>query len=246
MESHNTYIIRENVALTEAVFRMTLQGSTERIVRAGQFVNIALPGRFLRRPISVCDYDDNSITLIYKILGLGTAQMSTMQPGTTLDVLTGLGNGFNTDVPCRQPLLVSGGVGLPPLYGLTKRLLQCGKQPHLVMGFNTANDIFYLDEFRNLGLDVYVATIDGSSGFKGLVTDAIAAASLSFDYLYACGPLLMLRALSRFEVDGQLSLEQRMGCGFGACMGCSVETTHGYKRICTEGPVLQKNEIIWK
>ena len=199
---------------------------------------------FLRRPISVCDYDADSITLIYKVVGEGTAQLSGMRPGERLDLLTGLGNGFSTDCDARRPLLVGGGVGVPPLYGLAKALRAAGKPVQVVLGFNTAAELFYDEEFRALGCGVSVATADGSCGVRGFVTDALAG--LDFDYFYACGPLPMLRALSAATAcDGQLSFEERMGCGFGACMGCSCKTLTGGKRICKEGPVLMKNEIIW-
>lgn len=244
MYRNDIYTILENAPLTDAVRRMRLEGDTRWIVRPGQFVNIALEGRFLRRPISVCDYDERSIVLIYKVVGEGTAQMSRMRPGERLDLLTGLGNGFATDNDARRPLLVGGGVGVPPLYNLAKRLLAAGKPVQAVLGFNTAAEVFYADEFRALGCSVTVATADGSRGVKGFVTDALAG--LDFDYFYACGPLPMLRALSQATAcDGQLSFEERMGCGFGACMGCSCRTLTGGKRICKEGPVLRKGEIIW-
>lgn len=244
MYRNDIYTILENAPLTDAVRRMRLEGDTQWIVRPGQFVNIALEGRFLRRPISVCDYDERSIVLIYKVVGEGTAQMSRMRPGERLDLLTGLGNGFATDNDARRPLLVGGGVGVPPLYNLAKRLLAAGKPVQAVLGFNTAAEVFYADEFRALGCSVTIATADGSRGVKGFVTDALAG--LDFDYFYACGPLPMLRALSQATAcDGQLSFEERMGCGFGACMGCSCRTLTGGKRICKEGPVLRKGEILW-
>ncbi|WP_304582596.1 dihydroorotate dehydrogenase electron transfer subunit [uncultured Alistipes sp.] len=244
MYKQGIYTVLTNEPLTASVHRMRLGGDTQWIVRPGQFVNIALEGRYLRRPISVCDYDAATLTLIYKVVGEGTAQMARMEPGGQLDLLTGLGNGFATDNDARRPLLVGGGVGVPPLYNLAKVLLAAGKPVQVVLGFNTAAEVFYAGEFRALGCSVTVATADGSAGVKGFVTDALAG--LDFDYFYACGPLPMLRALSQATAcDGQLSFEERMGCGFGACMGCSCKTLTGSKRICKEGPVLMKNEILW-
>ena len=244
MYKQGIYTVLSNEPLTASVHRMRLGGDTQWIVRPGQFVNIALEGRYLRRPISVCDYDAATLTLIYKVVGEGTAQMARMEPGGQLDLLTGLGNGFATDNDARWPLLVGGGVGVPPLYNLAKVLLAAGKPVQIVLGFNTAAEVFYAGEFRALGCSVTVATADGSAGVKGFVTDALVG--LDFDYFYACGPLPMLRALSQAAAcDGQLSFEERMGCGFGACMGCSCKTLTGSKRICKEGPVLMKNEILW-
>ncbi len=244
MYKQGIYTVLTNEPLTASVHRMRLGGDTQWIVRPGQFVNIALEGRYLRRPISVCDYDAATLTLIYKVVGEGTAQMARMEPGGQLDLLTGLGNGFATDNDARRPLLVGGGVGVPPLYNLAKVLLAAGKPVQIVLGFNTAAEVFYAGEFRALGCSVTVATADGSAGVKGFVTDALAG--LDFDYFYACGPLPMLRALSQATAcDGQLSFEERMGCGFGACMGCSCKTLTGSKRICKEGPVMSKGEILW-
>lgn len=246
MYKNAIYTVLSNEPLTDAVWRMVLEGDTQWITAPGQFVNIALEGRYLRRPISVCDYDERTITLIYKVVGEGTAQMSRMAPGVRLDLLTGLGNGFSTDADTRRPLLVGGGVGVPPLYNLARRLLAEGRTVQVVLGFNTAAEVFYADEFRALGCDVTVATADGSAGVRGFVTTAIAERGLDFDYFYACGPLPMLRALcAAVEQPGELSFEERMGCGFGACMGCSCKTLTGGKRICKEGPVLKKEEIIW-
>jgi len=247
MYKRGIYKILRNEPLTAAVWRMVLAGDTQWITRPGQFVDIALEGRYLRRPISVCDCDDRSLTLIYKVVGEGTAQMSRMAPGRELDLLTGLGNGFDTSVASQRPLLVGGGVGVPPLYLLARRLLAEGRQVAVVLGFNTASEVFYADEFRALGCAVHVATADGSMGIRGFVTTALAAAGIEFDYFYACGPLPMLRALSDAtgDVSGQISFEERMGCGFGGCMGCSCKTKYGNKRICREGPVLTKEEVIW-
>lgn len=246
MYKNAIYTVLSNEPLTGSVWRMILGGDTQWITAPGQFVNIALEGRYLRRPISVCDYDERTITLIYKVVGDGTAQMSRMAPGVRIDLLTGLGNGFSTDADTRRPLLVGGGVGVPPLYNLARRLLAEGREVQVVLGFNTAAEVFYADEFRALGCDVTVATADGSAGVAGFVTTAIAARGLDFDYFYACGPLPMLRALCQaVEQPGELSFEERMGCGFDACMGCSCRTLTGGKRICKEGPVLKKEEIIW-
>lgn len=246
MYKQSIYKITSNLRLTSSVWQMVLEGDTQWITAPGQFVNIALDGHYLRRPISVCDYDRTTLTLIYKVVGAGTEQMVHMQPGEKLDLLTGLGNGFDLHNDARRPLLVGGGVGVPPLYRLAKELLAAGRKVCVVLGFNSADEIFYADEFRTLGCEVYLSTVDGSAGQKGFVTDAIAANVADFDYFYACGPLPMLRALCEvLPQEGQLSLEERMGCGFGACMGCSCKTTAGSKRICKEGPVLKKEEIVW-
>lgn len=246
MYKKGIYEIRSNEPLTGAVWRMVLEGDTQWITAPGQFVNIALEGRYLRRPISVCDYDAGTLTLVYKVVGGGTEQMSRMRPGQRLDLLTGLGNGFMLRDEVRRPLLVGGGVGVPPLYNLARRLLAAGRPVTVVLGFNTASEVFYAEEFRALGCEVILATADGSAGIRGFVTTAIDAARPDFDYFYACGPLPMLRALAEaVPQQGQLSFEERMGCGFGACMGCSCKTKYGNKRICKEGPVLEKGEIVW-
>lgn len=246
MYKRNIYRILTNEPLTASVRRMVLEGDTQYLTAPGQFVNIALQGRYLRRPISVCDWDARTMTLIYKIVGDGTEQMGRMRAGDTLDLLTGLGNGFRIDTASKRPLLVGGGVGVPPLYRLARELVAAGKRVSVVLGFNTAAEVFYADEFRALGTDVFVATADGSLGTRGFVTAAIAENGIDCDYFYACGPLPMLRALcDATTADGQLSFEERMGCGFGGCMGCSCKTAEGTKRICKEGPVLSKGEIIW-
>ena len=238
--------IESNRPLTEQVFEMRLRGDATAIRRAGQFVNIAVEGLFLRRPISVCDFTDDTLTLIYKVVGEGTARMAKMLAGERLDILTGLGNGFDADRTTTKALLVGGGVGVPPLYRLTKDLVARGKEVTAVLGFNRADEIFYAHEFAAAGAKVIIATADGSVGTKGFVTDAIRENGVEFDYFYACGPLPMLRALcDATAADGELSFEERMGCGFGACMGCSCKTHNGNKRICKEGPVLRKDEIIW-
>lgn len=244
MYKKGIYEIASNEPLTDSVWRMVLTGDTQYLTAPGQFVNIAVEGCYLRRPISVCDYDEKSITLIYKVVGRGTEIMSRMQQGETLDVLTGLGNGFSTAATTECPVLVGGGVGVPPLYNLAKKLHAAGKKVQVVLGFNRADEIFYADEFRALGVDVLIATVDGSVGVKGFVTDAMK--QISFDYVYTCGPLPMLKAIyAATECDGEYSFEERMGCGFGACMGCSCQTTKGSKRICKEGPVLKRDEIIF-
>ena len=246
MYKKDIYTIQSNEPLTPAVYRMVLEGDTQYVTRSGQFINIELEGKFLRRPISVSDYDATTITIIYKVVGRGTEQMRAMTAGQKLDILTGLGNGFSTDNKAERPLLVGGGVGVPPLYNLAKRLLSEGKRPTVVLGFNTKEEVFYEEEFKALGVDVFIATADGSMGIKGFVTDAIREAAIEFDYLYTCGPLPMLKALyDNTSVDGEYSFEERMGCGFGACMGCSCKTKYGNKRICKDGPVLKREEIIW-
>lgn len=243
MYKQNKYEIIENKALTQDVFRMILKGDTQYITAPGQFINIALEGKFLRRPISVCDYDENTITIIYKVVGEGTSSMKLFKPGKVLDVLTGLGNGYDIS-KSTKPLLIGGGVGVPPMYNLAKALINAGQKPVVVLGFNTKSEIFYEEEFKALGCDTYVTTADGSYGIKGFVTDAIN--SLDYDYFYTCGPLPMFKAVyNATKTSGQFSFEERMGCGFGACMGCSCKTKYGNKRICKDGPVLVKEEIIW-
>ena len=235
--------IKENRALTQTVYLMKLKGDTSCITAPGQFVNVQLDGLFLRRPISVCDLNGEELTLIYKVVGEGTAKMSAMTGGT-LDLLTGLGNGYDTAKSGDAPLLIGGGVGVPPLYLLCKKLVEQGKKPTVILGFNTKDEVFYEEEFLALGVSVYVTTVDGSYGTRGFVTNAMD--DLSYTYVYTCGPEPMLRAVYHKSVSsGQFSFEERMGCGFGACMGCSCKTKYGNKRICKDGPVLEKEEIIW-
>lgn len=238
--------VTKNEALTPLIYKMQFAGDVSGVTRAGQFVEIALDGLYLRRPISVCNYDDGELTIIYKVVGKGTDLMSQMAEGTQLDVLTGLGNGFDTEHDCAKPLLVGGGVGVPPLYRLTRDLIARGKEVTVVLGFNTESEIFYAEEFAALGAKVILATADGSVGVKGFVTDAIRESGVEADYFYSCGPLPMLKALcNSLEISGEVSLEERMGCGFGICMGCSIQTTKGAKRVCKDGPVFKKEEVIW-
>lgn len=239
------YTVCSNEPLARQVFRMRLLGETSAITAPGQFVDLALPGFFLRRPISICDYDADGLTIIYKVVGKGTAALSRLAPGAELDALSGLGNGFDTQKSGKSPLLIGGGVGVPPLYALAKRLLAEGKCPTAILGFNKADEVFYAGEFENLGVRTIVCTADGSVGVRGFVTDAIATLS-GYSFYYACGPEPMLRAVHALcPCGGQLSFEERMGCGFGACMGCSCKTKYGNKRICKDGPVLDKEEIVW-
>ena len=236
--------ILQNIALTDSVFQMTLQGDTSAITAPGQFVNIQLEGKFLRRPISVCNVEGDRLTIIYKTVGKGTAQMAAMQQGK-LDLLTGLGNGYDLSKAGENPVLIGGGVGVPPMYLLCRKLQEMGKKVTVILGFNTKSEIFYEEEFKALGADVIVTTVDGSYGIQGFVTDGLK--NLSYSYFYACGPEPMLKAIYRASsTSGQLSFEKRMGCGFGACMGCSCKTITGYKRICKEGPVMEKEEILWE
>lgn len=236
--------IESNLPLTKDVYRCVLSGDTSAITAPGQFVEIALPGKFLRRPISVNDCSENSLTLIYKMVGHGTEQMSLLPAGTKLDILTGLGNGYDTTVSGDTPVLVGGGVGVPPLYGLCKTLLRQGKHPQVILGFNKEAEIFLAEEFRALGVAVSIATADGSVGTKGFVTDVLK--SLSYSYFYACGPLPMFRAMETVvTTGGQYSMEERMGCGFGACMGCSIQTKSGAKRVCKDGPVFPREEVFF-
>ena len=238
------FTVAENICIAKNVFRMRLEGDCSDITRPGQFINIKLDGKFLRRPISVCDTEGNTVTVIYKVVGSGTEMMSALPCGSALDILTGLGNGYDTSVSGDSVLLLGGGVGVPPLYMLAKKLISEGKRVTAVLGFNTANEVFYEDEFKALGAAVTVTTADGSRGVKGFVTDALPE---SYSYFYTCGPEPMLKAVYKAtKSSGQFSFEERMGCGFGACMGCSCKTVTGYKRICKDGPVLLKEEILWE
>ncbi len=237
--------IIENKYLTENILRMKLSGDTSEIKCPGRFVNIKLDGFYLRRPISVCDFDENTLTIIYKVVGKGTKLMESMKKGEKLDVLTGLGNGYDTSLSGERPLLLGGGVGVPPLYNLAKKLIAEGKKVTVILGFNKKSEVFYEDEFKALGAETIVTTVDGSYGKKGFVTDAMK--ELSYTYFYTCGPEPMLKAVYKTsETEGEMSFEKRMGCGFGACMGCSCKTITGYKRICKEGPVMKKEEILWE
>lgn len=237
--------ITKNVNLTDDVMLMVLEGDATAITKPGQFINIKLEGKYLRRPISVCYATENEITIIYKVVGHGTKQMSEMNVGEELDVLTGLGNGYDISLSGEKPLLIGGGVGVPPLYMLAKKLIDLGKKVTVILGFNTKNEIFYENEFKNLGCDVFVTTVDGSYGTKGFVTNVME--ELDYSYFYTCGPEPMLKAIYKAsKTSGELSFEERMGCGFGACMGCSCKTITGYKRICKEGPVMSKGDILWE
>ena len=237
--------IVSNEALTDSVYKMILAGDTSDITNCGQFVNIQLDGMYLRRPISVCDYDDETLTIVYKVVGKGTEVMSAMTAGTKLDILTGLGNGYDLTLAGDKPVLLGGGVGVPPMYNLAKKLRAQGKEVKVILGFNVKSEIFYEEEFKALGCDVTVTTVDGSYGVKGFVTTALE--DVDYTYFYTCGPEPMLKAVYRAsKTSGQMSFEERMGCGFGACMGCSCKTLTGYKRICKEGPVMKKEEILWE
>ena len=239
------YEIKSNIQLTDSIYEMVLIGDTSSITAPGQFINIKLDGLYLRRPISVCDYEDGKLTLIYKVVGKGTEQMSALDSGAMLDLLVGLGNGYFTEFAGEKPLLIGGGVGVPPLYNLAKTLIAQGKKPTVILGFNTKNEIFYEQQFKDLGAQVLVATADGSYGIKGFVTDAMATLE-GYTHIYTCGPEPMLKAIyNASEVGGSYSFEERMGCGFGACMGCTCKTKYGNKRICKDGPVLEREEIIW-
>ena len=238
------FTISENIALTSNVYKMCLVGDVSDIIAPGQFINIKLEGLYLRRPISVFDTDNESVTIIYKVVGRGTKQMAEMKSGETLDVLTGLGNGYDTSLCEDKAVLLGGGVGVPPLYMLAKTLINEGKNVSVVLGFNTKDEVFCEEDFKALGADVTVTTVDGSYGVKGFVTDALPE---DYDHFFTCGPEPMLKAVYKAtKTSGQMSFEERMGCGFGACMGCSCKTIAGYKRICKDGPVMLKEEILWE
>ncbi len=241
--------VTENRPLTNPggggqIFLMKLEGDTQAITRPGQFVNLKIDGLYLRRPISVCDCEGDTLTLIYRVVGKGTERMAAAVPGDHFDLLTGLGNGYDTQKSGDRPLLIGGGVGIPPLYLLAKKLIAEGKHVSVILGFNSADEMFFREEFSALGADVTVATADGSYGVRGFVTDAMPKDG--YTYFYTCGPEPMEKAIDRVAVTGgQFSFEERMGCGFGACMGCSCKTKYGNKRICRDGPVLEREEIIW-
>ena len=237
------YEVLSNRPLTANVFEMTLRGDTSAITRPGQFVNIRLDGFFLRRPISVCDLKGDVLTIVYKTVGRGTEAMAKLAPGAKLDVLTGLGNGYDLSVCGDSPLLIGGGAGVPPMYWLARQLTVAGREVSVILGFNTKDEVFYEEKLRALGAQVRVTTVDGSCGMKGFVTDAMPEV---YTHTFACGPEPMLKAVwNASKTSGQYSFEERMGCGFGACMGCSCKTKYGNKRICKDGPVLMKEEIIW-
>lgn len=238
------YEILLNEQIAPSVFKMVLSGDTSPITAPGQFVSIKIPEFYLRRPISICDWNEKDFTIIYKVVGEGTEALSRMKTGEKLDLLISLGNGFNTEPSGERPLLIGGGVGVPPLYGLCKKLISEGKTVSVILGFNTKSEIFYEKEFRDLGAFVAVTTADGSYGLKGFVTDAMKNAD--YTYFYTCGPKPMFKAVNSVaNGSGQFSFEERMGCGTGACMGCTCKTKNGPKRVCTEGPVLLREEIEW-
>ena len=238
------FTLLSNKKIAKNTFEWVLSGDTSHVTAPGQFVNIQLDGFYLRRPISVCDSVDGKLMLIFKAVGEGTEKMAKMLPGEKLDILTGLGNGYDISLSGDAPLLIGGGAGVPPMYMLAKELIGAGKVPTVILGFGSSDEIFYKDEFETIGASVIVATADGSYGVKGFVTDAMNG--INYTYFYTCGPEPMLKAIyDKSATSGQFSFEERMGCGFGACMGCSCKTKYGNKRICRDGPVLIKEEIIW-
>lgn len=240
-----TLTVIGNRQIASGIFEMKLSGCTTEC-RAGQFVNLEIDGCFLRRPISVCDWEDGILTLAYKVVGKGTSAMAVMQPGCRIDTLVALGNGFNVDAPCTEALLVGGGIGLAPLCKLARELVSRGRKVTVVAGFRTAAEVFNEDAFAAVGAGMLIATEDGSKGIKGFVTDAIRESGVSYDYIYACGPMPMMKALcAATSAPGEMSLEERMGCGFGICMGCTCKTTVGPKRVCKDGPVFKREEITW-
>ena len=240
----DVFEIVSNKNLAPGVYEMVLRGASTEDCTPGRFVQLKLDSFYLRRPISVCDAEEGKLTLVYKTVGRGTEAMAQYECGKRIDVLTGLGNGYDLDKSGDRPLLIGGGAGVPPMYLLARRLLAQGKQPTVILGFNKAEEIFYADRFRALGIETIIATADGSVGVKGFVTDAME--DLDYTYTYACGPEPMLKAVyNRSATSGEYSFEERMGCGFGACMGCTCETKYGNKRICKDGPVLTKEEIVW-
>ncbi len=238
------YTVLSNTALTDSVYKMVLKGDTSALTAPGQFVNLTVEGCYLRRPISVFDWDESTVTIIYKVVGEGTEKMAQWPQGYECDVLVGLGNGFDMSKSGEAPVLIGGGVGIPPMYGLCKRLISQGRKVKVILGFNKESEIFCKEDFEALGAQTVVTTVDGSVGIKGFVTDALK--DMTYTYFYTCGPMPMFKAIESTAVtSGQYSFEERMGCGFGACMGCSCKTKYGNKRICKDGPVLEREEIIW-
>ncbi len=233
----------ENRILTPDVRLIRLSAPEEIPARPGQFVNLRIDGQYLRRPISVCDAQDGILTLVFKIVGKGTRKMAESAPGTVFDLLAGLGNGYDLGKAGNNPVLLGGGAGVPPMYFLAKELMSRCDSVRVILGFNTADEIFFEKEFAGLGAEVRITTVDGSYGIRGFATDALPE---DYSYFYTCGPEPMLKAVYRAaQTSGQFSFEERMGCGFGACMGCTCRTLTGFKRICREGPVLEKEEILW-
>lgn len=236
--------ITDNKKIAEKTYFMSLEGDTSAIAKPGQFINIKLDGFFLRRPISVCDCENGKLSIIYKVVGNGTKEMSELPVGAELDILSGLGNGYDTSKSGDCPVLIGGGVGVPPMYLLCKKLVSEGKKATVILGFNSEKEVFGVDEFKATGAEVYVTTADGSVGTKGFVTDVLK--NLDYTYFYTCGPMPMFKAIESIaKTSGQYSFEERMGCGFGACMGCTCKTKYGNKRICKDGPVLEREEIVW-
>lgn len=236
--------ITDNIKIAEKTYFMSLEGDTSAIAKPGQFINIKLDGFFLRRPISVCDCENGKLSIIYKVVGNGTKEMSELPVGAELDILSGLGNGYDTSKSGDCPVLIGGGVGVPPMYLLCKKLVSEGKKATVILGFNSEKEVFGVDEFKATGAEVYVTTADGSVGTKGFVTDVLK--NLDYTYFYTCGPMPMFKAIESIaKTSGQYSFEERMGCGFGACMGCTCKTKYGNKRICKDGPILEREEIVW-
>lgn len=236
--------ITDNKKIAEKTYFMSLEGDTSAITKPGQFINIKLDGFFLRRPISVCDCENGKLSIIYKVVGNGTKEMSELPVGAELDILSGLGNGYDTSKSGDCPVLIGGGVGVPPMYMLCKKLVSEGKKATVILGFNSEKEVFGVNEFKATGAEVYVTTVDGSVGTKGFVTDVLK--NLDYTYFYTCGPMPMFKAIESIaKTSGQYSFEERMGCGFGACMGCTCKTKYGNKRICKDGPVLEREEIVW-
>ena len=247
MLKQNVFEIYRNYMIAKDTFVMVLKGEEHGFTVPGQFANVKVPGLYLRRPISVSDYNDGQFALMYKTVGVGTEQMSMMKPGEKVDVLTGLGNGYDLEKSGDKPLLIAGGSGVPPMYKLIKSLVAQGKTVDCVLGFNSMEEVFLFDELRALGANVLVATVNGSYGLKGFVTDAIAALPQDHSFFYTCGPMPMYNAIRKvLDIEGQYSFEERMGCGFGASMGCSMMTRSGAKRVCKDGPVFNSEDIIWE
>lgn len=238
--------IKGNQAVAPGCYLLSLEGDASAVAASGQFVQLALPGRYLRRPISICDYDARHLLLLYKVVGAGTDQLSEMKVGEQIEVVSGLGNGFCPDKTAQKALLVGGGMGVAPLYRLAKDLLAAGKAVHVILGFNTAAEVCLETEFKALGVDVTISTADGSKGVKGFVTDAIQTLPQDYDYFYTCGPMVMMKAVCQLcPTEGEASLEERMGCGFGICYGCTIKTAKGAKRVCADGPVFAKGDLLW-
>ncbi|MCR5787205.1 MAG: dihydroorotate dehydrogenase electron transfer subunit [Acholeplasmatales bacterium] len=233
--------VLENKQINNDIYLIKLEGDTSEIKNSGEFAELKLDNYYLRRPLSIHDYDSKTVSFLYKVLGHGTRDLTRYKKGDVINTILGLGNGFN-DLNAISPLLIGGGIGMAPLLNLAKRFNEKNIRPNILLGFKNINEVCYVEEFKKYG-DVYVTTDDGSFGYCGNPVSFLQNNNLKFDKYYACGPLVMLKYLTKYSTLGYVSLEARMGCGIGACMGCSIETKNGIKRVCKEGPVFDADEV---